>query len=167
MVLPEGKAKTGIGDDNMIQQQQGQEDLLAQLMKERMDTFRRRRFFSFGNIANTFRMLKTMATHPEGKKFFTCWEMGRYDNSGLPLHKKDRDTIIEKAVNAGWMKEIVMPPNLENKKKNRYSLDVQHIINDVTIDKSPKSMRNLKYYTLTDEGKRIYKNLKEILDVLQ
>ena len=164
MVLPEGKAETGTGDDNIVMKYQFEDSDVQELLRERT-VFRKNRHSLFYNeFANTFRLLSVMVPEDNGtgRRFFTFGELGYYKGNlkRLPLRTKEREVMLARAKELGWVKETKLPPNMRRRVIYK-DKDIDTIVNSpMNEHKKTKRMREERYFSITEEGKRIYKNLK-------
>ncbi len=158
-------------NQNQNQNNKDKDSDIEELIRERANAITLKKkagsgFYFSGNIANAYRILDTMANNKQSKNFFSIYEMGRYETTGFPVPKQYRTFFIERAKRAGLVKEIILPDRIHSMRTKKYSEDAQAVIKDINIDFSSKSLRNRTYYKITDEGKRLYKNLKEIFEIL-
>lgn len=141
-----------------------------ELVKEHTKRLLEKKYNSYGIINNLYRILKSMIDNPNGHKFFTLPEMGFYEGTNNAVHIKARQDILAKCLKLGWMRSMTLPNTLKASRKNYDNEDVEQIMAQSSThpgrNKSIKRMKNSTYYTVTDEGRRIYKNIKEILDKL-
>ena len=130
-----------------------------------------KKYNTVSGINDLFRVFQSMLENPNGQKFYTIPEMGNYEGIRYPLHRKSKMYAVTKSVKAGWMREITLPDSVKWGQKKYENPDVTELMAQSNIDrgrnKSLKRMKTYTYYTVTDEGKRIYKNIKEILDGLE
>lgn len=141
-----------------------------QLLKEHRERLQQKKYNTISGFNDLFRVMQSMIENPSGQKFYTIPEMGFYEGIRYPLHRKNKVYAVTKSLKAGWIREITLPDSLKWGQKNYDDPDVTELMAQPNIDKgrnkSIKRMKKFKYYTVTDEGKRIYKNIKEILDGL-
>lgn len=118
-----------------------------------------------GILATALRILKSMDANNNARNqsFFTLPELGRYD-SGFAISAHTRAKFIEKAKKLGWVKEVRLPDNFGNGRKKFEDREINTLLDDQHTNKSLKRLRNTKFYKITDEGKRIYKNLSEVYE---
>lgn len=113
-------------------------------------------------VVNTYRILTSFHN---GQKYFQKSELGKYSgHKNAFMNWKKRNEYVDKMVNAGWLKQIILPQNV--RRNRRFEGEVQDILQDPKIDTKISKMRGLKYYCITDKGKQIYRNIQEILDVM-
>jgi|SRR5215211_1419963 len=131
-----------------------------QLLKEHAARQKGRRHNSFAVINNLYRILRTMAESKDSK-FFTLPELGFYEGTRNQIHIHAKQYIIDKSVQAKWIKQI----SLSNDEKEKMQEENLNGMGKRGRQRR-KRMTETKYYTLTDEGIVVYKNIKEILDKL-
>lgn len=122
----------------------------------------------YGTVAMAYRMLDVMCPENNAKQqqFFTISDIGYYNRSRTQIHLKYREAFINKAIKAGLVREIIIPERIGIRWANYTNPDVTQIINNPNNKRSIRRLRNSKYYKLTSEGIRIYKNIKEVIELL-
>jgi len=134
-----------------------------ELLKEHAQREKERRYNSYAVINNTYRILGAMIENPNGHKFFTLPEMGFYEGTHNAVQIHVRMELVEKYVREGWIRELSLAKDKENALTTSLTKNYDRL---GKRGKKPRRMGETKYYTVTDEGRRIYKNIKEILDKL-
>lgn len=149
-----------------IKEDENQE--LEELLTERHKLKKIKNHNYCGILATAYRILEVMCPENNTKhqKFFTISDIGYYNRSRVQIHLRYRENFIEKALKAGIIKEIVIPERIGVRWNNYNNPDITQIINNPNNKKSIKKLRNSKYYKLTDKGIRIYRNIKEVMDLL-